>query len=196
MGMLTYQILKLKEFILTAGVMGLFLMLAFLVMAVRPKRGMAHYGFQAFFLNRSRKETLYLSASFLQLAFAVSCLVCRTELATAHLAAAGALCLIKAAALPSAVSILSDILYSVFLVLALLASGLLDGFLRQTSGDPWLLAVYWLLQIFILEYAVYECAHSLQVLLGRSRLFEGMKIRRERRRKKRRIRKELEETYG
>ena len=43
MGMLTYQILKLKEFILTAGVMGLFLMLAFLVMAVRPKRGMAHY---------------------------------------------------------------------------------------------------------------------------------------------------------
>lgn len=196
MSMLTYQILKLKEFILTAGIMGVFLMLAFLVMAVRPKRGMAHYGVQAFFLNRSNKEILYLSASFLQLAFAVSCLICRNELSTAHLMAAGLLCVLKAAAVPSVVSVLSDILYSVFLVLALLASNLLHGFLQQSAGDAWLLVIYWLIQIFILEYAVYDCLHSTQVLLGRNRIFAGVKLRRERRARKKRVRKELEETYG
>ena len=196
MSFLTYQVLALKEFILTAGIMAAVLMVLFLAMAVRPKRGAAHYGIQALFFRQTWKESAYLAADVLQLAFAVSCLVCRTELQTVHILTAGALCLVKLAALPHALSFLSDLLYTAFLILTLLASSLLRGFMGQASFDPWLMAVYWMLQIFILEYAVYDFLHSFQMLLGKDSLERGARRKKERWNRKKRALKELEETYG
>ena len=193
MSFLIYQIVKLKSFIITASVLGILLMLTGLVLAVRPKRGLGDYGMQAFFLHRDYKECLYLSCTLLQLAFAVSCLVSGTELSTIHLLLIGALCIGKAAAFPSPISFVTDVLYSVFLVFVLLASNLLHGYLQQISGDAGLLVVYWLLKIFILEYALYDSLHSVQVMLGRKRLFENVRIRKERRK---RIREKREDMYG
>lgn len=196
MGFLSYQVLALKEFILTAGIMGAVLMVLFLTLAVRPKHGAADYGIQAMFFRQTQKESLYLAADALQLAFAVSCLVCRTELQTVHILAACGLCLVKLAALPHMISFLTDLLYTVFLILTLMASSLLRGFMAQASFDPWLMAVYWMLQIFILEYALYDFLHSFQVLLGRESLDREADKRRKKRRRRKRIQKELEETYG
>lgn len=196
MSFLSYQVLALKEFILTAGIMGAVLTVLFLALAVRPKHGAAHYGIQAMFFRQTWKETLYLAADVLQLAFAASCLLCRTELQTAHILAAGTLCLIKLAVLPHLISFLTDALYTAFLILTLLASSLLRGFMGQASFDPWLMAVYWMLQVFILEYALYDFLHSFQVLLGRESLDREAGRRKERRSRRRRAQKELEETYG
>ena len=196
MSFLIYQILQLKEFMLTACILGAFTMLFFLVLAARPKRGPADYGIQAFFLHRTWRETVYMSCSILQGAFALSCLVCRTQLSTAHLLLAGSLCVVKAVMLPNAVSFLTDVLYTSFLIAALLAANLLAGFMQQVSSDIWLRAVYWLLQIFILEYALYDCVHSFQVMLGKETLFARSRVRRQKRKKKKMIQKELEEPYG
>ena len=196
MSFLSYQILQLKDFILCSLGLGFVLMLSFLVMAVRPKRGPAQYGIQAFFLNRSNKECIYLSCSFLQLSFAVSCLICRTELTSAHLMLAGALCVVKLCMLPSLLSFAADALYSVFLVFSLLAAGLLEGYLQQGAFDAGLLAVNLLLRIFILEYAVYDMLHSIQVMLGKETIFTQIRTRREKRKKKRELQKELDQLYG
>lgn len=165
MSYLIYQILKLKEFLMAAGLTGLVMMTVFLLWAVRPKKGVIHYKGQGFFFQQGMGDILYLNSAALQLIFAVSSLVGRVSIDRVHIVLLAAICLMKAAAKPRIVWIAADTGYSVLLVILLLVNNMLAGFIWQTRADMWARMMYYLLCIFILEFAVYYFFKQLQNLL-------------------------------
>lgn len=166
MSYLFYQILLVKEFIIGTGIAGIVMMVGFLLLAVRGKRGFKHYGLQALFFRRNGGEMLFLSCAVLQFVMVVSCVLCGVSLERIHLLILALLCLVRFLAVPELGILFGDMLHMVLLTVALLAGNLLSGYIRQSSQDVWFLTMYWLLNIFIVEYAVYYFMRSIQLLAG------------------------------
>lgn len=166
MSYLFYQVLLVKEFIIGAGAAGVCMTVGFLLLAARGKRGFKHYGVQALFFRRNTGEMLFLSCAVLQFVMVISCIVCRVPLERIHLLILAALCAVRFLAAPEAGIFWGDMLHMGLLVIALLAGNLLDGYIRQSSQDIWFLLMYWFLNIFIAEYAVYYFIRSIQLLAG------------------------------
>lgn len=166
MSWLFYQILLVKEFIIETGIAGCVLMTGFLLLAVRGKRGFRHYGIQAFFFHRNVGEMLFLSCAILQLMMVLSCVLCGVTLERIHLLILAVLCVIRFLSVPELGILTGDILHTGLLITAMLAGNMLNGYLRQSSHDIWFSLMYWFLNIFIIEYAVYYFMRSIQLLAG------------------------------
>lgn len=165
MSYLIYQILKLKEFLLASGLAGMVMMILFLLWAVRPKRGIAQYGGQGFFFGQGLRDILYVNGAVLQLIFVLSSLLGKVSVDRVHIVLLAALCLLKLLAKPQIIWMIADAGYSVLLLLLLLVSSMLDGFIWQSSADIWARMMYYLLCIFIAELSIYYFFKQLQNLL-------------------------------
>lgn len=165
MNYLIYQILKLKEFLIASGITGLVLMVVFLLWAVRPKRGLMWYGGQAFFFRQGVRDILYLSGAGLQLIFAVSSLLGKVSIDRIHIVLLAAIGFLKLLVHPQIIWTIADIGYSMLLLVLLLVNNMLAGFIWQTRADMWARTMYYLLCIFIMEFAVYYFFKQLQNLL-------------------------------
>jgi len=165
MSYLIYQVLKLKEFLLAAGVSGILMMAAFLFAAARPKQGMKEYGWQALFFSVKGKDMVYLAVLMLQVLFAVSAVLGQVTVERIHLLVLAALCLLRILLLPGAVSAVADAGSAVLTAAMLMADNLLAGFLRQAGRDWWITVMHVFLCIFIVEFALYSFFRGLQRLL-------------------------------
>lgn len=165
MSYLIYQILKLKEFLITVCLAGLVMMIVFLLWAVRPKRGIVQYGWQAFFFRQGGRDILYLNGVVMQLIFAVTSVIGKVSIDRIHIVLLAAICLLKFVSKPQVFWAAADICYSGLLFLLLLVNNMLAGFIWQTRTDQWARTMYLLLCIFIVELAVYYFFKQLQHLL-------------------------------
>jgi len=166
MSYLFYQVLLVKEFMIGTGIAGIMMMIGALLLAVRGKRGFKHYGIQALFFRRNAGEMLFLSCAVLQFVMVISCIVCKVPLERIHLLILAVLCVIRFMTVPEAGVLFGDMLHMGLLVIALFAGNLLDGYIQQSSKDVWFMMMYWLLNIFIAEYAIYYFMRSVQLLAG------------------------------
>lgn len=165
MSYLVYQILKLDAFLIGAGLTGAAMMVVFLLWAVRPKRGPAQYRKQAFFYGLTAADVAYLSAAALQAVFAASAVLGQVQIERIHLYTVAALWLVRTGAKPVPVPALVDAAYSVLMTVVLLVCNLLAGFMGQTGGDLWIWSMYGLLNLFVIELALYYFLYSLRPLL-------------------------------
>lgn len=162
MSYLVYQILKMKDFLIWAGLAGLVLMIVFLLWAVRPKRGPSHYGAQAFFFRRRAWDIVYLNGTILQLLFVLSSVFGQVTIERVHLYLAASFCIIKLMGKPAWVPVLWDVGYTIFMPAVLLVCNLFAGFMGQTGTDFWILSMYGLLNLFSIELSVYYFLKCIQ----------------------------------
>lgn len=175
MSYLIYQILKLREFLIAGCLSGLVMMIVFLLWAVRPKRGIAQYGWQAFFFQRDVRDILYLNGAVMQLIFAVTSVAGKVSIDRIHIVLLVVVCLFKFLMKPQILWTAVDMGYSGLLLLLLLVNNMLAGFIWQTRTDRWARTMYFLLCIFIVELAVYYFFKQLQHLLEKTEKRERRK---------------------
>lgn len=165
MNYLIYQILKIKEFLMAGCLVSLVMMIVFLLWAVRPKRGISQYGWQAFFFRQGFKNMLYLNGCILQLLFAVTSVVWGVSMNQIHMVLLAAISVLKLLARPNLFWAAADAGYGGLLFVLLLVSNMLSGFIWQSRTDVWARVMYYLLSVFIIELAVYYFFKQLQHLL-------------------------------
>lgn len=165
MSYLIYQILKLKEFLMAAGVAGIVMMTGFLLLAARPKKGMKQYGWQAMFFSLNVRDIWYLAVIVMQLLFAWSSVAWQVTIERIHITVLAALCLMKILLCPGLVSAVTDMGSAVLLAAMLLVDNLLTGFMKQAGRDWWIGAMHILLCVFIAEFALYYFFRGVQQLL-------------------------------
>lgn len=107
------------------------------------------------FLNRTDRELLFVSAALLQFLFILSSVLLGTEMELAHLIFLAALALIKLVAGLVASVFVRDMVSSLLVFSALFVGNILAGYLRETRMNGFVAAVLVLLGIFLLLYGAY-----------------------------------------
>lgn len=178
MSYLIYQTAKLKEFIVASGIAGVIIMTGFLLMAVRPKRGMRQYGWQALFFSMGIRDIGYMAVITLQFLFAFSSVAGQVSIDRIHVVLAAALCILRILLKPGMVGIFTDMGSTALILIMLLADNLLAGFLKQTVRDWGIRGMHMLLCIFIVEFAMYYFFRGLwQLLKAKGREGDRLGIR-------------------
>lgn len=177
MSYLIYQTAKLKEFMAASGMAGIIIMTGFLLMAVRPKRGMKQYGWQALFFSMSIRDIWYMAVIILQFLFAFSSVAAQVSIDRIHVVLAVVLCILRIILKPGIAGILTDMGSAALILIMLLADNLLAGFLKQSVRDWGIRGMHMLLCIFIVEFALYYFFRGLwQLLKAKGRGRDGVRL--------------------
>ena len=165
MSYLIYQIVKLEAFLIAAGLAGIVMVTGFLLLAVRPKRGIKQYGWQALFFSMGLRDIWYMAVLVLQLLFAWSSVAAQVSIDRIHVVLLAVLCVLKILLRPGLASAFTDVGSNVLMIVMLLADNLLAGFMKQAVRDWGIRGMHILLCVFIVEFALYCFFRGLWQLL-------------------------------
>lgn len=126
------------------------------------KNNLPSFGWQALFLGLTKRKCYCLSVLILQWAFVVAGAVSNVIIGPVTIAA---IAVLSAAAIISEgkfIGLVDQRVYTVMAVLALTAGNLLRDFMFETGVDLYMIAVYLLLILFIIQYATYHLVKGLE----------------------------------
>lgn len=148
-------VLLFKNFIL-AVVVGTVLIMAVVMFCTRrfswSGRSRLVYGW---FLNRTRRELVFVGAAYSQLLFVLSAAVTGTDIEPAHLLFLLMLTMFKLAGGQGLLVLIRDLVNSVLMFVSLLVGNILLGYLRETRFNGFVATVLVLLEIFLVLYQGY-----------------------------------------
>ena len=127
----------------------------FLWKLIRRKPTIARYGVLGLFYGRKRAELVYLFSSYSYCIYVISCVLSSREMNVVHLTALSVLLLVRIFCMFQPADALTTLLNGVLAVGALLACSMLADFMSQTSADGWVVAMYVLMDLLVINYHIY-----------------------------------------
>jgi hypothetical protein len=148
-------ITDLRPVILAAVVLGVAVLIPGLAFSDGMGWGRRRMKFFGIFFGLRTGDTLWLSAGLLRIAFVVGIVMSAARLETIHTVFYIAVSGLSIAFIAGFAGSLLDLVNTVVAYAALVVLGIIHGYYRDISGDPSLMAIYWLLGIFVTLYLLY-----------------------------------------
>ncbi|MGN8801263.1 hypothetical protein ACTNCH_09875 [Candidatus Merdisoma sp. HCP28S3_D10] len=155
-------ILSIKYYIVGSVLAALAMSVLILTIGSRRKKGLAVYGWQALFFNLSLMDCMLLTALISQMIFVVTGALGNTRITPVT---GGAFAVLAAAACAlerKAAGLVEQAVFTVMALAAMTAGNLLRDFMADTGFSLYMMAVYVLLLIFEIQYALYHLVKGLE----------------------------------
>lgn len=176
-----YPILELKGYIVITVIFLFLLTLLVLYLMARKKSGMEAFEWQALFLGRTRREIVWIALGISQVTFVLASVFFFVPMGTVQFAALAFLCAAKGILGLSPGSIPGEAVFGGLTAAALMAGNLLIDYMKETGMDLYILLIWAMLCLFVIQYSFYYFIKGLERMLQQH---ERAKRRKQRKRKK------------
>ena len=175
-----YPIVELKGFIVLTVVFLFLLTVLVLYFMGRKKAGLQAFRWQAVFLGRTKRQVLWMSLGISQVVIVLSMVCFFVPMGTVQIAALALLCVSKGILGLSVTGFAGELVFGGLTGAALMAGNLLMDYMRETGVDIYILLVWAMLSLFVIQYGVYFFIKGLERMLQQH---ERAKQRQEQRQK-------------
>ncbi len=175
-----YPIVELKGFIILSVIFLFFCTALVLFFMGRAKAGMEAFRWQALFLGRTRREIIWMSMGISQIAFVVSTVCFFVPMGTVQITALALLCVMKGILGLSLGGFIGELVFGGLTGTALMAGNLLMDYMKETGVDVYILLIWAMLSLFVIQYGIYFFIKGLERMLQQH---ERAKQRQEQRKK-------------
>ncbi len=175
-----YPIVELKGFIIFSVIFLFFGTAMVLYFMGRAKAGMEAFRWQALFLGRTRREIIWMCLGISQIALVVSTICFFVPMGIVQITALALLCATKGFLGLSLGGFMGELLFGGLTGTALMAGNLLMDYMKETGVDVYILLIWAMLSLFVIQYGIYFFIKGLERMLQRH---ERAKKRQEQRKK-------------
>ena len=179
-----YPILEMKGYIIITVAILFLLTLSALYTMGRRKRGMKAFGWQALLLGRTKIELVWMSLGISQIAFVLSMVFFFVPMGTVQLAALILLCGAKGLLTLSPGRIMGEAVFGGLTGTALMAGNLLIDYMKDTGMDIYILLIWALLSLFVIQYSFYFFIKGLERMLQQHERAKQRKLRKRKKQEK------------
>lgn len=159
------QLLEFRWMILVTVCVGVAIAIVGVVLTKNLGWEQKRWKFLGIFAGLSGRELLWLSFCVTRCIFFISVVAFRIELGLAQICVYVLLCLGSMALLPRIKRVFLDLINSIVVFGAMMAAGILSGYLAEVRSDDYILTIFVLLAIFTVVYAVYFLLKDLAEML-------------------------------
>ena len=161
-------ILSIKYYILGSIIAGLVMSALLFTIGSRRKKGLSVYGWQAIFFNLSKRDCFLLALLISQMIFVLTGALCNMKVApvtgTVFVAMAVLACITER----KLSGTIEQVVFTVMAAAAMTAGNLLRDFMADTGLSIYMMAVYILLLIFEIQYAIYHLVKGLERMTAKN----------------------------
>lgn len=160
-----YPIVELRGYIiLTVMVLFLLTLLVFYMMG-KKKSGLGRFGLQSILFNRTRREVLWMCLGISQVTLIFSVIVFFVPVGTVQITALAFLCVGKGLLGLSFPGLVGELVFGGLTGTALMTGNLLMDYMKETGTDMYILLIWGLLSLFVMQYAVYFFIKGMERML-------------------------------
>ena len=149
------QLLEFRWMIMVIVCVGIAISIASAVLTKNLGWDQKRWKFLGIFAGLSGKELLWLSFCLTRCLFFISVVAFRIDLGLAQICVYVLLCLGSMVLLPRIKRVMLDLINSIVVFGAMMAAGILSGYLAEVRSDGYIMTIFVLLSIFTVVYAVY-----------------------------------------
>ena len=162
---LLYPIVELKGYIiLTVAVLFLLTVIVIYMMG-KHKSGLGKFGFQSILFNRTTREILWMSLGLSQVTLVFSIIIFFVPVGTVQITALALLCVGKGLLGLSFTGAVGELVFGGLTGTALMAGNLLMDYMKETGADLYILLIWGLLSLFVMQYVVYFFIKGMERML-------------------------------
>ena len=160
-----YPIVELKGFIIFSVIVLFFSTVMVLFFMGRTKAGMEAFRWQALFLGRTRREIVWMCLGISQISLVVSTVCFFVPMGIVQIAALGLLCVVKGILGLSPGGFFGELVFGGLTGTALMAGNLLMDYMKETGVDVYILLIWAMLSLFVIQYGIYFFIKGLERML-------------------------------
>ncbi len=164
---LLYPVLELKNFIILSMICMVLLTVVLFFWMGRKKTGIKSFGMLAFFYPLTVRDLILLSMGILELIFVFAMLVWPADFGRVQISLLVLLCGGRAVGFLSLRRAVGEVLYGGMTAAGLAAGNMLLDYIRETGMDWYILAIYILLALFLILYALYHQVRGAEQIIER-----------------------------
>lgn len=160
-----YPIVELKWFIVFSVILLFFGTAMVLLFMGRAKAGMEAFRWQALFLGRTRREIVWMCLGISQIAFVISTVCFFVPMGNVQITALALLCVARGILGLSPSGFFGELLFGGLTGTALMAGNLLMDYMNETGVDLYILLIWAMLSLFVIQYGIYFFIKGLERML-------------------------------
>lgn len=161
-------ILSIKYYILGSIIAGLVMSALLFTIGSRRKKGLSVYGWQAIFFNLSKRDCFLFTLLISQMIYVLTGAVFNTKIAPVTGGVFVAMAVIACVTERKLSGTIEQVVFTAMALSAMIAGNLLRDFMADTGFSIYMMAVYVLLLIFEIQYAIYHLVKGLERMTAKN----------------------------